>query len=329
VGAIPLRKRLRETTRILRGMAEGDGDLTQRLPKKEKIDEASFMGQWVNSFIDNLEQIIRRVVLTSKEIQITNRTMLDTGDRSSHAVNHMLKSMQDVLEAITQQIGEVDTASRNAEEMRGILDQVSEEARKQFVMVQARTGDIRSSIEASSQTILQLESSTIEIERIVTVIKEIAEQTNLLALNAAIEAARAGEEGRGFAVVADEVRKLAERTAAATKEIRGMITNIQGQAQEAVTRMESGMGKMEEGLRLAAEAASDKGEIQAITGRMFTTINQIAVGAQSLNARVASITGSADTARKALDEATHSAERTGTGAMKLDKLVGQFRVSGV
>ena len=329
VGAIPLRTRLRETTRVLRGMAEGEGDLTQRLPKKERIDEASFMGQWVNSFIDNLEQIIRRVVLTSKEIQITNRSMLDTGDRSSYAVNQMLGSMQDMLEAIGQQLSEVDMASRNAEEMRGVINQVSEEARKQFTMVQTRTGDIRTSIEASSQTILQLESSTKEIERIVTVIKEIAEQTNLLALNAAIEAARAGEEGRGFAVVADEVRKLAERTAGATKEIRDMISNIQEQAQEAVSRMESGMGKMEEGLQLAAEAASDKGEIQEITGRMFTTINQIAAGAQTLSSRVGSITGSADTARKALDEATHSAERTGTGAMKLDKLVGQFRVSGV
>jgi methyl-accepting chemotaxis protein len=329
VGAIPLRKRLRETTRVVRSMAEGDGDLTQRLPKKEKIDEASFLGQWVNSFIDNLEQIIRRVVLTSKEIQITNRSMLDTGDRSSKAVNQMLATMQDVLGAITQQLSEVDTASRNAEEMRGVLDQVSETARQQFQLVQSRTGDIRSSVEASAQTIQQLEASTMEIGRIVTVIKEIAEQTNLLALNAAIEAARAGEQGRGFAVVADEVRKLAERTAGATKEIREMIGNVQGQAQEAVSRMENGMSQMEEGLKLAADAAQDKGEIQEITGRMFTTINQIAAGAQSLSTRVSSITGSADTARKALDEATHSAERTGTGAMKLDKLVGQFRVSGV
>ncbi|HTJ96196.1 MAG TPA: methyl-accepting chemotaxis protein, partial [Rhodocyclaceae bacterium] len=328
VGAVPLRKRLRETTKVVRSMAEGDGDLTQRLPKKEKIDEASFMGQWVNSFIDNLEQIIRRVILTSKEIQITNRSMLDTGDRSSKAVNHMLTTMQDVLDAITQQIAEVDTASRNAEDMRGVLDEVSETARKQFVLVESRTGDIRASVQASSQTIQELEASTIEIGRIVTVIKEIADQTNLLALNAAIEAARAGEEGRGFAVVADEVRKLAERTAGATKEIREMITNIQGQAQEAVSRMEHGMGQMEEGLKLAADAASDKGEIQAITGRMFATINQIAVGAQSLNQRVGSITGSADTARKALEDASHSAERTGTGAVKLDKLVGQFRVSG-
>jgi methyl-accepting chemotaxis protein len=78
------------------------------------------------------------------------------------------------------------------------------------------------------------------IGQIINVIKDIADQTNLLALNAAIEAARAGESGRGFAVVADEVRKLAERTAKATQEIGGMISEIQQEVKSNIVAMDKG-----------------------------------------------------------------------------------------
>jgi len=327
LAARPLSTRLRGTSRLLRGIAEGGGNLTQRLPRKDRTDETSFLANFVNSFIDNLEQIVRRVVRTSKEIHETNLDMLDTSHHSGKAVNQMLGAMQDVLDSIRNQIQEIDAASTNAEDIRAAMNKVTEESRKQFDLVQARTGDIRRSVEASTETIRTLESSTIEIGRIVTVINDIASQTNLLALNAAIEAARAGEQGRGFAVVADEVRKLAERTSGATKEIGHMIDNVQGQAQEAVARMETGMSQMEEGLKLAAESASDKGEMQTITERMFTTIDQIAAGAHALNSRVSNITTAADSVRSAITEAGRSAEKTGTGAAKLDKLVGQFQVS--
>ena len=325
--ARPLRGRLRETSRLLRGIAEGGGNLTQRLPRKERSDETSFMANFVNSFIDNLEQIVRRVVFTSKEIHQTNFTMLETSQQSGDAVNQMLAAMQSVLDSIRGQIEEIDAASTNAEDMREAMHKVTEEAQRQFELVQARTSDIRHSVAASTETIRTLERSATEIGRIVTVIDEIASQTNLLALNAAIEAARAGESGRGFAVVADEVRKLAERTAGATKEIGTMIENVQSQAEQAVGRMEIGMGQMEEGLKLATESASDKGEMQAITERMFTTIDQIATGAHALNSQVANISSAADSVRSAITTAGRSAEKTGAGAAKLDTLVGQFQVS--
>ena len=80
-------------------------------------------------------------------------------------------------------------------------------------------------------------------------------------------------------MVADEVRKLAERTAAATKEIRTMIANVQGQTAEAVARMEGGVAQMEQGLKLATAVTTDKHDMQEIIERMFATIDQIAAGA--------------------------------------------------
>ncbi len=87
---------------------------------------------------------------------------------------------------------------------------------------------------------LSLGEKSHEIGRILDVIDDLADQTNLLALNAAIEAARAGEHGRGFAVVASEVRKLAERSMTATKDIQGIIGEIQSETNSTIIAIGGG-----------------------------------------------------------------------------------------
>ncbi|MFB5207163.1 methyl-accepting chemotaxis protein, partial [Stenotrophomonas sp. 3diitr2024] len=96
---------------------------------------------------------------------------------------------------------------------------------------------------------------------IISVIDGIAFQTNILALNAAVEAARAGEQGRGFAVVASEVRTLAQRSAAAAKEIKGLI--------------DDSVGKVAEGSSLVHQAGSTMGEIVASVQRVTDIMAEI------------------------------------------------------
>ena len=88
------------------------------------------------------------------------------------------------------------------------------------------------------QTMGAITESSRRISEIIGVMDGIAFQTNILALNAAVEAARAGTHGKGFAVVAAEVRSLAQNSAAAAKEIKGLITT-------SVEQIESGAGQVQ------------------------------------------------------------------------------------
>ncbi|WP_390897923.1 methyl-accepting chemotaxis protein [Pseudomonas citri] len=96
---------------------------------------------------------------------------------------------------------------------------------------------LSSQVVHTRQDIESLNEKTLNIGRILDVIKGISDQTNLLALNAAIEAARAGDAGRGFAVVSDEVRTLAHRTQQSAEEIHSMIEALQAGAGSAVNAM--------------------------------------------------------------------------------------------
>ncbi len=323
----PLAQRLSATSAVLSNIAEGGGNLTQRLPRGSTQDEVAVITSFINSFIDNLEQILQRVVRSAQEIQAVNQDMRETSRHSGQTAQDMLGTVQGVTDAVAAQVEKVAAADADAQAMRAEIDRIEQEASRQATLLATRSSEIGVSLEESTQSIRSLESSATEIGRIAEVINEIASQTNLLALNAAIEAARAGEAGRGFAVVADEVRKLAERTAQATRDIGGMIESVQGGAEEAVRRMESGMSRIESGLRVAAEAVADKGEMQKISRQMVDAITQMAEGTEALGAQIGTISHSADAVRLALTHAGRTAAHSTTSSNKLAQAVGQFEVS--
>jgi aerotaxis receptor len=111
-----------------------------------------------------------------------------------------------------------------------------------------------------------ISQSSRKIADIIGVIDGIAFQTNILALNAAVEAARAGEQGRGFAVVASEVRSLAGRSAAAAKEIKGLID-------ESVKNVDNGS-------RLVADAGRTMADLVGQVGRVNDLVAEITVSSK-------------------------------------------------
>lgn len=327
-GTNPMVMRMRTMGGMIRSIAEEGGNLSQRIERDPRtVDEPAMMAQWVNSFIDTLDGTVGRVIGGISEMDELQTRVASKNREAADATALVLDAIHTIIASLQRQLADIDTANQTAGEIRAAMHLAMEKARTQFEMVRSRTQTIRSSITESSQTIQTLSDSTQRIGHIVTVINEIADQTNLLALNAAIEAARAGEAGRGFSVVADEVRKLSERTAQATREISRMITTVQEQARDAITIMESGMGSMEESLRLAEEAASDKSGMQQILERMFAIIQDISNATHSYGDSVQGVAQTTASMRSALDELSSSAAQARQTASRIKNLADRFEVT--
>ncbi|MBY0556092.1 MAG: hypothetical protein K2P77_02675, partial [Burkholderiaceae bacterium] len=152
-------------------------------------------------------------------------------------------------------------------------------------------------------------------------ISEISARTNLLALNAAIEAARAGEQGRGFAVVATEVRNLAQRSAAAAKDIKALIT-------DSVEQVGSGSA-------LVNQAGSTMDEIVSSVRRVSDIISEISAagheqetGIEQINQAVAEMDNVTQQNAALVEQAAAASQAMQEQAAKLAQMVAVFRIAG-
>jgi methyl-accepting chemotaxis protein len=172
----------------------------------------------------------------------------------------------------------------------------------------------------TGEQVAGLSSSAEQIGKVLSVIGEIAEQTNLLALNAAIEAARAGEQGRGFAVVAGEVRRLAERTSQATKEIDGMIGNIQNEARKAVDSIQREIVYVNQSAETAGRAGNSIHGIIEASGNVKEMIAQIAYAAQQQSAATDEVNRSLGAITQMIDGSAHGTQDSARACAELSQL---------
>lgn len=194
--------------------------------------------------------------------------------------------------------------------------------------------EIAQSAMVVSETIAKLSDNSRTIDSILSTINEIADQTNLLALNAAIEAARAGEHGMGFAVVADEVRKLAHRTSEATNEIGSIINIIQADMVSTVAAMNEGRLRVEEGMKLSAEASESLDAIVGVSKLGMDRAQMIAsatdgqaTASRDVSERMETIAGISGTLKGATMDIKEASEQLSRIAHELNEVALWFTVA--
>ena len=214
---------------LLRDIATGEGDLTQRLPKRSN-DELGELSSWFNTFLDKLQPIVAQVKSSVLEAQDTAHRSANIATSTSDGMQHQYREIDQVATASHEMSTTAQDVARSAPQAATAAQDAESAARAGLDVINSTSERIAYLANEMNHAMSQVESLSQRSEQIgsvLDVIKSIAEQTNLLALNAAIEAARAGDAGRGFAVVADEVRSLARRTQESVEQIRDVIENLQ------------------------------------------------------------------------------------------------------
>ncbi|WP_371920632.1 methyl-accepting chemotaxis protein [Pseudomonas sp. HMWF032] len=291
--------------------AAADGDFSRRLELGNKagflLNLATGLNQLVETADRGLQDVVRMLgalaqgdltLRITDQYQGTFGQLKDFSNETAVSLSRMLGQIRESADTIYTaaneiSVGNTDLSSRT-EEQASSLEETASSMEELTSTVKLNADNARQAnslamnasevasdggqlVERVVQTMSSINDSSRKISDIIGVIDGIAFQTNILALNAAVEAARAGEQGRGFAVVAAEVRNLAQRSAAAAKEIKTLISDS--------------VDKVETGNTLVAQAGKTMTEIVTAIKRVTDIMAEIAAASAEQSSGIEEVNG--------------------------------------
>jgi methyl-accepting chemotaxis protein len=325
---------LRHVVAALNDIANGEGDLTQRLTI-ESQDEVGDVSKAFNHFVERIQELVAQVGNVSQRIFTETESLTRISGQYTRQMLEHSKETEQVASAVNEMSATAQSVASSASNAANATSEAAQNSEEASNVVNTAIGSINSlvkEVDSASSVITMLAQETAKIGSVVDVIRGIAEQTNLLALNAAIEAARAGDQGRGFAVVADEVRALAGRTQQSTQQINSMLQTLQQGVRQAVDAMD---GSQQHSQETVAETARIEQSLSTVNHAvaMINDMNlQIATAAEEQHAVTEEISRNLENIQHIVQELSSAAvkseqatEEMASSGKALQDLVKQFR----
>jgi methyl-accepting chemotaxis protein len=300
---------VRRAASMLDDIASGNGDLSRRMTV-ESGDEVGLLADAFNRFVASLNKTISEVRASTETIA-TATTEIAAGNMDlSGRTEAQASNIEETAAAMEELTSTVQQNAENAKQANQLVASASAFA--------VKGGDVVGQVVTTMGSITQ---SSRRIADIIGVIDGIAFQTNILALNAAVEAARAGEQGRGFAVVAAEVRNLAQRSAAAAKEIKGLID-------DSVSRVDAESRLVDSAGQTMGQIVSSVKQVADLMAEIAAASDEQSLGIGQVNQAITEMDDATQQNAALVEEAAAAAGSLQEQAAKLAQVVSVFKLDG-
>ena len=260
---------------------------------------------------DGLVGAVMQVREGSDAISVAAREIAEGNANLSARTELQASTLEETASSMLELTNAVNQNAENAREANHLVLNASQ--------VATQGGDVVTQVVS---TMKEIKESSRQIVDIIGVIDGIAFQTNILALNAAVEAARAGEQGRGFAVVAAEVRALAQRSAAAAKEIAGLI-------QSSVKKVDAGGALVDQAGQTMQEIVSSVKHVADIMIEISAASDEQSEGIRQINQAVEQIDDMTQQNSALVEQAAAAAQQMHDRSLALGRAVSIFKTQGV
>jgi len=294
-----------EAVRVAEALARGD--LTQTVEASSK-DEIGRLMHALKGTVGQLATIVGRIKETSDTVGTASREIAQGNTDLSTRTEEQASALEETSASMQQMTATVGQNAQNAKKVNELAAQASGVAAKGGEVVREAVGTMNGITESSKK-----------IADIIGVIDGIAFQTNILALNAAVEAARAGEQGRGFAVVASEVRSLAQRSAAAAKEIKDLIT-------DSVSKVDAGSRQGNDAGRTMEEIVSSVKKVTSLIAEISAASQEQAQGIEQVSETMTQMEKVTQQNAAMVEEASAAAGSLEEQSRALASAVGAFQL---
>lgn len=245
-------KPIKVVQKKMREVSEGNLTTEMDINTKDEIEELAFD---VNSLIARFKDILSEVSSNLIQVATTSEQLYLNAQNLSNLSNKNSNEMEEVNKASNLQREHINEINGILQSTTINIQRISEQLSNFVVMLKGTVNEsvlgvqnmeatdqemdaIENKIQSLNQLLLNLKNKSVQIDEIILFIKQISKQTNILSLNASIEAARAGKAGKGFTIVAEEIRNLSEQTDNSTKNIQGLLKEIQNDINYALLESE-------------------------------------------------------------------------------------------